>query len=440
LLLLALAACGQWKRVGVEDSQNTPPERLPEIFEPTRLYREMGLLTETGPLGIIGTARILAGPTPDSLLVILGLSMHNRGLTFRREGEEFIAEYRAEITLKQGSQTVQRAQRDERVRVSSFRETQRSDESVIFQHFLTVPPGDYALEIAIRDRNGVNAARLAAPINVPSLRATAMSLPIAVYQVTARASLAEQPRMVINPRTSVAYGIDTLHFYVETYNLAAGTTLAFEAVDGASHVAWSQDLRVDEARPVKGFVIAVPPQRLSIGRYELRVRQGETVMATTPFMVAFSDQYAAANLSDIVSLLRWFAPSDTLRALLNAPPEERGAAWLRFWRSTDPNPATPEHEGIEDYLRRVQAANERFRDEGIPGWLTERGEVFISIGEPNEIVDRRPDVQGRGRFFQWNYYELRLTLTFFDDTGFGRYRLDPRSRSEFQRIANRLHR
>lgn len=439
LLLLAVAACGQWKRVGVVDAA-TPPERLPELFEPTRIYREMGLLTEAGPLGIIGTARILAGPTPDSLLVVIGLSMHNRGLTFRREGEEFIAEYRAEITLKQGSQTSQRAARDERVRVSSFRETQRSDESVIFQHFLFVPPGDYALQITIRDRNGTSAARLEAPITVPSLRASAMSLPIAVYQVTPRVSLAEPLRMVVNPRMSVAYGADTLRFYVETYNLAAGASLVLQAVDGTSRVAWSENVTVDEARAVRGFVVAVPPQRLSIGRYELRVRQGENVMAATPFVVTFSDQYAAANLSDIVSLLRWFAPSDTLRALLNAPPEERAAAWLRFWRSTDPNPATPEHEGIEDYLRRVQNANERFRDEGVPGWLTERGEVFISLGEPNEIVDRRPDVQGRGRFFQWNYYELRLTLTFFDDTGFGRYRLDPRSRSEFQRIANRLHR
>ena len=38
----------------------------------------------------------------------------------------------------------------------------------------------------------------------------------------------------------------TLRFYVETYNLAAGTALAFEAVDGLSRVAWSQDVTVDE--------------------------------------------------------------------------------------------------------------------------------------------------------------------------------------------------
>jgi hypothetical protein len=72
--------------------------------------------------------------------------------------------------------------------------------------------------------------------------------------------------------------------------------------------------------------------------------------------------------------------------------------------------------------------------------MTERGEVFIALGEPSEVLDRRPDVQGRNRWIQWQYLEHRLVLSFFDDTGFGRYRMDPRSRSEFMRISNRLHR
>ena len=112
--------------------------------------------------------------------------------------------------------------------------------------------------------------------------------------------------------------------------------------------------------------------------------------------------------------------------------------WRRFFLATDPNPATPENEAIDEYLQRVRIANERFTEEGGQGWLTERGEVFISIGEPSEIVDRRQDQIGRGRYVIWNYYELRLSLTFIDDTGFGRLRLDPRSRAEFMRVRDRL--
>jgi GWxTD domain-containing protein len=328
--------------------------------------------------------------------------------------------------------------REEQVRVASFRETQRADESIIFQQFLTVVPGQYTVVIAVRDRNSANTGRVEAPLTVPPLRAQSLSLPIAVYRASPRRTLDSAPDLVVNPRQVVQYGSDSLLFYLETYNVPVGTQLVLSAVDGAGQVSWADTVRVAAAAPVIGRTIAVPPGPLSIGRFELHLDQGGTLMASSPFLVAFSDVYAAANLEDIVSLLRFFAPMDTLRALLRAAQSDRGAAWQRFWKSTDPNPATAENEAIDDYLKRVQVANDRFRDEGMPGWLTERGEVFIILGEPSEILDRRPDTSGRGRFITWTFIDYRLTLNFVDDTGFGHFRLDPRSRAEFQRVANRV--
>ena len=424
--------------MGSAPAAAAPPERLPELFDPTLVYREMGLLTDNSALGIIGSARILAGPTRDSLVVVVGLSMRNRGLAFRRQGDEFIAEYQATVALHKGTETAAQVNRDERVRVATFRETQRSDESLIFQAFLATVPGDYTLELSVRDMNGPGSSRLETPVTVPSLQSSAVALPIAVYQATPRTQLNAPPAMIVNPRSAVAYGTDTLRFYVEAYNAQPGSRYTLEAVDGLGHVAWQDTIRADSQRAVTGWVVSLPPSQLSIGRYELRMSQGTNVLASTPFLVAFSDQYAAANLQDIVSLLRYFAPPDTLRALTTAPPDQRAAAWQKFWKNTDPNPATPENEAIEEYLRRVQIAIDRFRDEGEPGWLTERGEVFITLGEPSEITDRRGDSIGRQRFIQWTYDELRLVLTFFDDTGSGHFRLDPRSRSEFQHVANRI--
>ncbi len=424
--------------MGSAPTPQAAPEQLPQLFDPTLVYREMGLLTDNSALGIIGSARILAGPTRDSLVVVIGLSMRNRGLAFRREGDEFIAEYQATVALHKGAETVVQVNRDERVRVATFRETQRSDESLIFQAFLSTVPGDYTLELSVRDKNGPNGTRLETPVTVPSLQSSAVALPIAVYQATPRTQLSGPPSMIINPRSAVAYGTDTLRFYLESYNAVAGTRYTLEALDGTGRVAWRDTIVADSQRAVKGWVESLPPSQLSIGRYELRLSLGSNILASTPFLVAFSDQYAAANLQDIVSLLRYFAPPDSLRALMNAPPDQRAAEWQKFWKSTDPNPATPENEAIEEYLRRVQIAIDRFRDEGQPGWLTERGEVFITLGEPSEITDRRGDSIGRQRFIQWTYDELRLVLTFFDDTGSGHFRLDPRSRSEFQHVANRI--
>ncbi len=437
-LLAGAVSCGSWQRVGTPGATTTPPERLPQLLDPAVTFRSMGLLADNGPLGFVAAVRILAGPPPDSMLVLVGISLRNRGFAFHRDADQFMAEYHVDITLRSGGTVAAQAARDEVVRVASFRETQRADESVIFQQFLPVAPGDYVLAVSVRDRGSANSGRVETPLTVPAVHASAISLPIAVYRATPRRSLDHPPELVMNPRQIVQYGLDSMLFYVETYHVPAGARAVLSAVDGAGQVAWLDTIRVDSLAPVMGRTIALPPGLLSIGRYDLHLELGGTLMAATPFLVTFSDLYAAANLDDIVSLLRYFAPADTLRALLHTPPAERAAAWQRFWRNTDPNPATAENEAIDEYLRRIQIVNERFRDEGRPGWLTERGEVFITLGEPGEVLDRQRDVVGRGRFIQWVYSEYQLNLIFVDDTGFGHFRLDPRSRSEFQRIANRV--
>ncbi|MBI1723340.1 MAG: GWxTD domain-containing protein [Gemmatimonadetes bacterium] len=268
-----------------------------------------------------------------------------------------------------------------------------------------------------------------------------MATPIAIYEGRPRTALTAPPALVANPRSTAEYGADSLRFYVESYDLPAGTAMVFSALDGAGNVSWRDTARVGAAAaPLLGTVVSVPPARLSIGRYDLQVTLGGNVIATAPFLVAFSDRWVVSNVQEVVSLLRYFTSPDTLRALVQASPEERGAAWDRFWHATDPNPLTPENEALDRYFARVQAANEQFREEGVPGWLTDRGEVLITLGEPDDVVDRRSDLQGRTRVVYWVYNEYRLTLSFIDDTGFGRYRLDPRSRSEYLRVLNRVRR
>lgn len=438
--MLPLAACGSWQRAGTPEPTTAPPERVPQLFDPTAVYHNMGLIAEQGAIPFIGTIRALAGPVPDSTIVVVGLSLRNRALAFRREGNQFVAEYRVELTFRQDTGVARQAVRDERVRVGTFRETQRSDESVIFQQFVPLAAGQYVLAIVLRDRNGPNSSRYEQLVIVPRLTPPALAQPIAIYEGQPRTDLRTAPAIVLNPRSAVEYGTDTLRFYTEAYGLRRGTRLVATAIDQGGRIAWADTIGTDADAPLRPLVLALPPGRLSLGRYDLRVAFDDTAAVVTPFLVAFSDQYAVANLEDIVALLRYFPGADSLRMLLQAPPEERSAAWLRFWRQSDPNPATPENEALDQYFARLQLANEQFREEGVPGWLTDRGEVLITLGEPDDVVDRRSELQGRGRVIYWSYNEHQLTLAFVDDTGFGRFRLDPRSRSEFLRVASRIRR
>jgi GWxTD domain-containing protein len=414
---------------------------MPQVFDPTAVFRQMGLIADAGPLSVVGSVRLLAGPPPDTTLVLVALSLHNRGLTFRRERNEFVADYRADLQFLRGTEIVQQVARDERIRVSNFRETLRTEESVIFQQIVPVRAGDYVLSITVRDRNGPNVSRNQVTLSVPGLVAPAVSGPIAVYEAAPRTSLSALPTLVANPRNAVAYGSDSLRFYVESYGMPTGSALAISATDPAGRPVFADTVQLNTMRAVDARILAIAPAQLSIGRHELRIGVvGGGVVASGSFLVAFSDLWAVANFDDMLNLLRYFAPADTLRRVANAPPEERATAWQSFWRTTDPNPVTPENEALDLYFARIQVANQRFRDEGVPGWLTDRGEVFIALGEPDQILDPRPDIQGRGRSIYWVYTQYRLQLVFMDDAGFGRFRLDPRSRSEYLVVLNRLRR
>src|SRR5256886_10026206 len=91
------------------------------------------------------------------------------------------------------------------------------------------------------------------------------------------------------------------------------------------------------------------------------------------------------------------------------------SVWREFFKATDPVPITPENEALDEYFRRVEVANERFQEAGEAGCLTDRREVYISLGEPDESYDFITDVARTGaRAIRCTDNSLRITLFFQD--------------------------
>ena len=53
-----------------------------------------------------------------------------------------------------------------------------------------------------------------------------------------------------------------------------------------------------------------------------------------------------------------------------------------FWRHRDPTPGTDKNEFREEHARRIAYANRHFRGDGTAGLETDRGKVYIILGEP----------------------------------------------------------
>lgn len=119
--------------------------------------------------------------------------------------------------------------------------------------------------------------------------------------------------------------------------------------------------------------------------------------------------------------------------------EERENFIESFWRRRDPNPDTEENEYREEYYERIAYANENFAS-GIPGWMTDRGRIYIAWGKPDSIEAHpsggfydRPTYEGGGQtttypFETWFYRHLEgvgegIEIEFVDPTGTGEYRI-----------------
>lgn len=442
VLALAGAACGQWQRVGSSD-RPAPGTSVAPLFDARPIYRSMGLLVAGAPLPFVGAIRYLDGGAPDSTLVLVSLSLANQALRFRRDGAEFLAQYRVEISVRGDSGVAKALTRDESVRVRSFQETLRADESVIFQQFFRAVPGGYQMSITVRDRGGVALNRVEGVDTVPRFAGPALSDPLPYYEGEGRGTAAEMPRLVLNPRATLPYGADSLRVYVEGYGLPEGSPVAVRVLDGAGTALWNDTIALatgGTAGFARGSVV-LAHGGLPVGRLEVEMVADGAKPQRVPILVSFSGQYVITNFEEMISLLRYFDRQDEVIKLREAGPEDRAKLWDEFWRASDPVPITPENEALEDYFRRVQQANLRFMEEGAPGWLTDRGEVLITLGEPDEIVDQSSGLDRGGlRLIRWSYTELRLAVLFEDTSGFGRFRLTPSSRAEYQRVLTRVRR
>jgi hypothetical protein len=91
---------------------------------------------------------------------------------------------------------------------------------------------------------------------------------------------------------------------------------------------------------------------------------------------------------------------------------------------------------MQAYFGRIQVANAQFRMDRNPGWLSDRGMVFVSLGEPDQVVERSVNgtfstaqMGNTTRIQIWQYRNYSSQLVFFEETG--RWRLTRPSETEF---------
>ena len=445
---VVLAACAGRPRVKTDpNAPDAAGEKRPAdavaVPDAARIYQSMGLITAPDPLPFVSSVGYFATSTPDSTLLVVTLSLPNRALTFTREGDRYRATYDARVDLRQGAATVRHTEATEVVRVAAFKETTRDDESVIFQQILTAPPGQYNLDIAVRDVGSSKNSTGGTMLVVPRLTPGTLSSALTVYEASPRARIDSMPDIVPSPRSTAAYGRDSVvRVYLEGYGAGSATHLPLSLTvrNAQGGMLWSDTTSLDRRGQIFSGLVRVPVSRLGIGPATLVAARSDTPdSARSPLLVSFGDDLPVASFEEMLSYLRYFATPQRLRVLRDATPDARAGAWATFLRETDPIPTTPQNEALNEYFTRLRQANIRFRDEGSQGWMSDRGRVYLTLGEPDQVYEQGAnDISQRGRAQIWEYREYRVQLVFIDQTGFSRWRLTGTSAAEFESLARRI--
>ncbi|HEU4587649.1 MAG TPA: GWxTD domain-containing protein [Gemmatimonadales bacterium] len=420
---------------GAAHTGPAPAEDAPGVAQAASIYRRIGRLASAEPLPFVGTVAF-AGGTGDTALAIVALSLANRSLTFEREPNGYTARYRVDISLAAERGAPLTVAREEVVRVSTLQETTRTDESVLFQQSFKVLPGRQHVIVSLRDMASGVEGRAEADYQAPAFAAGTTSEPILAYQAKGRGERSEPLQLVVNPRGTIGLNGDTLLVYVEGYSLSGAQAVPFEVRSQTDSVIYRDSLRFRGGRPVESQVLRVTPDSLSLGEVRLVVGSGAAERRVSA-LVSVTPGSVVTDYDQMLAYLRYWGPNPYLDSLRKAPPADRARLWRAFVRSTDQNPKTPQNEQLDEYFARVATANAQIRDEGIPGWRTDRGEVFIVLGPPDEASEAG---QMSSRLIRWYYPNYRLTLYFADESGFGRYRLIQQSRADFDRLVARLRR
>jgi len=409
-----------------------------------QFYRGLGLIVSPPPLALVGKVSYFATRSPDTTLVLASISLSNRSLTFAREGDRYKAPYEIRLRLLRGDVEAASVNALEVVRVASFKEINRSDESVIFQHFFRVPPGTYSLSLVLRDVGGSRMTTQEAGVNVPRLGNQGFSTPVVAYESAFRDNLDSVPRVLASARSSAIFGQDsTVSIFIEGYGAGSRLPVKVTVTNDQQVKVLADSAILFRHGSIFAGTVTVPISTVGLGVARVSFSRGDAAdTAGIPIFVSFGEDIPAMPFENMISYLRFFAPPFRLKALRDASPAQRASAWAAFLRATDPVPDTPVNEALQSYFGRIDQANTQFVTDHNPGWLSDRGMVFVSLGEPNQVVDRNV-IQGVTRtqggestkIEIWDYPQYHAQLVFYEDTG--HWRLTRTSENEFWSATSR---
>jgi GWxTD domain-containing protein len=402
-----------------------------DLFDMGPFYEAAGILRGQGDIPFYADASFLEGQA-DSSQVLLGIALSNSSFQFLKQAEGYHAQYAVDVRAKGDRGSFQNTW-DENVDVATFDETTLENETIVFQSAFPLLPGSYDFELEVRDTQSGRTSKAESKLEVPNLVPSGgytLTQPVLLRSYDTAATGRERNE-ILYPSHYFTTVPEAVGFYAEVYGADSGEGLKLVGsmepdAGGAAVSTTTFDVPPIENGSARVYG-TVPTTGATAGIYKLKLELQDATgkkLADSSAKISVSaiSQWVESHWDDAIQLVSYEASKNERKALEKAPEGERMAAWNEFWRVRDPIPATQANEAFENYFQRVAVANAHFSTKLRPGWKSDRGQVFISLGPPSDII-RRPLQPNSYPIEAWRYDPQNFEIIFEDRIGFGNYQM-----------------
>jgi GWxTD domain-containing protein len=116
--------------------------------------------------------------------------------------------------------------------------------------------------------------------------------------------------------------------------------------------------------------------------------------------------------ADFYAKVQYIMTSEERKIFLELPDSDKDRFIDEFWERRNPNPDADGNAFKTEYEARVRRADELFRGEGKPGYLTDRGRIYILFGPPMDRLTYPMDSEG---FCREVWYYGAFPVIFIDE-------------------------
>ncbi|HYF02294.1 MAG TPA: GWxTD domain-containing protein [Patescibacteria group bacterium] len=340
-------------------------------------------------------------------------------------------------------------------------------ENLVGQKGFALLPGQYTVEIEIRDLNDTSAhARSSFPVNIRKFESSRIALSdLELATAITKENVDQVPAfkkgvLAVMPNPSLEY-IDTLpelKLYAEVYNLPLTGNQAYMAnytvFDAAKREVFSVPLVRNYSSDAIVETVTLPMDIVPTGAYFVQLTvyspaenpvdslsvmkkfyilnpnmKSELDVSMSEDQMFALSEFATMNperLNSEIEKIRVIASLQEMASFNSLSEHLAQQKFIyRFWAIRDPKQETPVNEALETFRDLVNYANTYYSSiQSKEGWKSDRGRVLLKYGKPSEV--NRSDYNVEGRPYEtWLYNNVQggVEFNFVDMSGHNNYKL-----------------